>query len=474
MIEIDLLDSKLSVSHPTNLVSLQLAFLCFQKTKNEDWIFNSEEFNTVLEKIILFMDSNDIKYKISHKVKEAMEKRKNLVNDFSSRKKTLLDFKMGKFDEVKYKVFMDFLSNKIPRQLKEHQKKSAFHLLLAKHGANFSVPGSGKTTVVLSVYEKLRLEGVVNTLFVIGPPSSFGPWRKEFESTLGRTSKYTILAGGNKHSRTVEYHPTDKTKSELYLSTFHTVLNDQKEAVKLLSSDYVKAFVVVDEAHYIKKLNGSWSSAVLKLSKSSVIRCVLTGTPLPKSYGDIFNLFDFLWPDGSVIDENTRNKILAAEENKDDQTAKVLVKENFDPLFYRVRKIDLNLTRPIFHKPIQIKMNNYESLVYKSIENKIMEDPMIDEYNDLELVYSLRRGRMMRLRQAASYTKLLETALPEYREVLYDPNSDIGEYIHNYDEHEKPAKLEHLLKLIGDIRAKGKKIIIRIDFFGSTNAMYSI
>ena len=97
-------------------------------------------------------------------------------------------------------------TNILNRRLKDHQAKALHHLISVQNGANFSVPGSGKTTVVLCAYEKYRLEGSVNVLFVVGPPACFGPWREEFKNVLGRAPKHIVLAGGNKADRKSEYY----------------------------------------------------------------------------------------------------------------------------------------------------------------------------------------------------------------------------------------------------------------------------
>ncbi|MBK7620146.1 MAG: hypothetical protein IPJ10_12580 [Flavobacteriales bacterium] len=43
-------------------------------------------------------------------------------------------------------------------------------------------------------------------------------------------------------------------------------------------------------------MGGSWASAVLSTAPHATYRCILTGTPIPKSYSDLYNLFEFLWP----------------------------------------------------------------------------------------------------------------------------------------------------------------------------------
>jgi len=178
-------------------------------------------------------------------------------------------------------------------------------------------------------------------------------------------------------------------------------------------------------------------------------------------------MFDFLWPGHNPITESNKSKIILCEKHKEYEKIKPIMDASVNPLFYRVRKKDLGLTEPIFHQPIRIPMNHYESKVYQAIENKIREQTTVDSYNDFELVLSLRRGRMMRLRQAASYAGLLVTAIENYKEVLYDPDSDIGQYIHKYDSYEKPAKLEYLLKFLNESRKKGDKVLIWSNFIGT-------
>ena len=148
----------------------------------------------------------------------------------------------------------------------------------------------------------------------MAPPSCFGPWKAEFELTLGRKPQYKILAGIEQSQRKLEYYSSSSNKAELYLTTYQSLLNDQHEVTTFFKQKGVEVFLVIDEAHYIKQLDGNWANAVLKVADFARYRCVLTGTPLPKSYTDIFNLFDFLWPLNTPIDEETKIKIRLDEE----------------------------------------------------------------------------------------------------------------------------------------------------------------
>ena len=48
--------------------------------------------------------------------------------------------------------------------------------------------------------------------------------------------------------------------------------------------------IVFDEVHRVKGISGQRAKAALLLGKSSKYHYVLTGTPIPNSYMDIYNL----------------------------------------------------------------------------------------------------------------------------------------------------------------------------------------
>ena len=58
-----------------------------------------------------------------------------------------------------------------------------------------------------------------------------------------------------------------------------------------------KTMIVYDEVHRIKGTNSSRASYALTLGPKSYYRYVLTGTPIPNSYQDIFNFLNILYKD---------------------------------------------------------------------------------------------------------------------------------------------------------------------------------
>ncbi len=415
-------------------------------------------------KITKYFEKEGVLFSLSNSAKQ-YSKELEIVNlNFENLKRTAADYKNGKFDKLSFDYFKEFVSDNIKRSLKIHQLKAAYHLYLLGNGANFSVPGSGKTTVVITVYEKLRLEGKVNTLFVVGPPSSFGPWKNEFFETLGRNPHHIIMAGGNKSQRKNHYYTIPEHRAELYLTSFQTLLSDKKEVNQFLKLKDVKAFFVVDEAHYIKQIKGNWAQAILQQAERARYRCVLTGTPMPKSYTDIFNLFDFLWPNQNPIPAAMKASIKVNEERRNTNLVKNTLDEYIGPLFYRVRKTDLKLKPQNFLIPYVIEMGKYERTIYDAIYKRIADYSKKEYFKNIEFINKIGRGRIMRLRQSVSYPKLLNTAIDEYDERLLNDLTDLKSIIRRYDSIEVPAKITHLISLVKLLRKKKEKIVIWSNF----------
>ncbi|NVN18263.1 DEAD/DEAH box helicase family protein [Muricauda sp. HICW] len=449
----------------------QLGFFGY-KSIEECFFSNSLNVKSDILKILGYLDNENISYEIDESVKLILEQIS--LNEAEKKRNSAiaLNIKSGILNEDSFTSFKDFL-DELPRKLKPHQVKSAFHLYSLKNGANFSVPGSGKTSVVISVYEKLRLEGQCNVMFVVGPPPCFQPWQNEFKETLGRLVKTTILSGGNKNLRKEEYYKSSDSIDELYLSTFQTLMNDHEEVIKLIGQKEVNCYFVVDEAHYMKQINGSWASSLLQISKYAKFRCVLTGTPIPKSYSDVFNLFDFLWVNNSPLTESDKIAVLLAEKNGKNEEVKEILDKKIGPLFYRVRKKDLGLKPPIFHKPLLIPMNPLEKRIYNLIKSKIHELSKDDFINNEQILSKLWKGRMIRMRQATSYPKLLLKSLEDYSEDLLDENVNIANIIRAYDDLETPGKLEYLTEKVKNLNNQNKKVLIWSNFIGTLELLKS-
>ena len=464
-IEIDI-DRIVLSQHKNALKRYQISQLDFfgYKLVEDNYILKTSSLNKELTRIIDYLNIEGVKFKMSIEANNFFLRIIESNNHKESLSKIGKSIKNGNFNKDEFNTFNEFL-NTLPRNLREHQRKASFHLYSLKNGANFSVPGSGKTSVVISVYEKFRRENKCNIMFVVGPPSSFQPWQNEFQSTLGRAVKTTILSGGDKYMRYEEYYTKKGLISELYLSTFQTVMNDYDKIIHLISQNGVKAYLVIDEAHYMKQIGGTWANSILKISSHAKFKCILTGTPIPKSYKDIFNLFDFLWSDISPLSEEDRIKIVSLEKSNNAKDIKKILDNKIGGLFYRVRKKDLGLKPANFHDPIKLNMKTNEERIYSLIKSRIKELSQGDYINNLEVLEKLWRGRMMRLRQCVSYPKLLLKGIDNYDENLL--NTELLSLIKNYDRDEVPEKLDYLTKKVKEFNNKNLKVLIWSNFIGT-------
>lgn len=454
---------------PSNIS--QLLIWEFEKNKN---IYKSAPTydKETLSKYINYIKLNCKIVRFDNKIGEFLERQAAQLQTVNDILELGRKFKDGVVDHKELNDFAEFVKENIKRTLKDHQLKAAMHLTLVKHGANFSVPGSGKTTVILTHYKKLLLDDKVKVLFVVGPTSSFGPWRNEFKETFGVEPNYYILAGGDKSSRKEFYYKPVGEIPELILTSYHTLYNDHEQIIALFKRFNSKIYLIFDEAHYIKQLDGNWSNAAILISKFANYRCVLTGTPFPKSYKDVFNLFDILWQEHSPLDSITKVKISVYEDQNNFTDAKELIHKKISPLFYRVRKSELNLKPQIFHDPIQINMNKYEKVIYEGIMTRISRLSKEDYLKNIDLINRLVRGRIMRLRQCVSYIGLLKYSLEDYHEELIEKESNLYEIIYKYDELETPAKLDYLLNLIKGIGLE-KKFLIWSNFVHTIELIHS-
>ncbi len=410
---------------------------------------------------------NNINIDLPQEFQILFTKNKQYEKSFEDAKKLGKNAKQDRVEHELKEAFSDFLKSDIKRELKQHQVKAALHLLQVENGANFSVPGAGKTTVIVAVYKYLKFKNILDNLVVIGPKSSINPWLNEYYSTVGTKPQAFILTGENREKREDAYMENLSNSSEIYLVNYHILSNDRNKLIHLLNN--TKFMLVVDEAHYIKRIGGKFSEAVLELAKFATRRCLLTGTPFPRSYEDAVNYFDVLWPEVKAHNRKVQENIRRLCQSDSQEKACAYLVQAIDPLYYRVRKKDLGLKRQIPHPEIYVDMKDVERYIYDCLRRRISElNEQLDE-EDFELSVLLRKGRLIRLRQCVSYPKMLLkkiSGMPEYKENLIEgiKDSTLEDKIKNYDTLETPAKFEHLVEKVTDLCNNGKKIVVWSNF----------
>jgi len=442
---------------PTSL-KFQIKYYGFTENSLNEKNFIALASKVNLEKLIVLLE--EYKFEINF-----CEKTKEYLNDLNLQKKEKSK-KISLLKNIKKNISkedLDLFSKEfsyLSRKLLPYQIESLYHLVQANSAANFSVPGSGKTSVILAYYEKLRIENKVNAIFLIGPKNCFYSWKTEFLKTLGRDSNILIFDPKKRKLADRIKIYKNKVKSEIYALHFSTLSNDI-EYLKIFASNN-KFLLVIDEAHNIKKIDGKWSSAAINLSTFSNYKVVLTGTPMPNQLKDFYNYIDFLYGDNEILTITDKAKIEVLMEKNAFQEASNILKDKLNPFYTRVTKKKLNLSKPNFNKPILVEMNPLENKIHEAIVSKMQKYPIKEYEDNLELMKKIKRARILRLRQNCSYVKNLIKAIPDKNLKDGDENltEGLAHIIASYDDREVPAKIEALKKLVFPLIEKKRKVLI--------------
>lgn len=180
------------------------------------------------------------------------------------------------------------------RVLRSFQERDLLHLLTLPHGANFSVPGAGKTTVTLALH--ILVSRPDQHLFVLGPKASFPAWMEVVEECIDSSAhgamaeQFTILDGSAEENDRLL-----RSGATRFLMTYDLMVRQQPTIAAYLARQPVH--VVLDEAHRMKAgLDSQRGAFLLNVSSLILRRDILTGTPMPQGPQDLASQLGFLWP----------------------------------------------------------------------------------------------------------------------------------------------------------------------------------
>lgn len=364
--------------------------------------------------------------------------------------------------------FINNLENYLPcRRLYELQLLSAYHLAFARNACNFSVPGAGKTSIVYAAYTYLKnFCNNLNKLLVIGPLSSFGPWENEFIECFGYNPNVKRLSG-NITAKEKKTYLTSLNTCEITLISYQGVTNIINELIFFLRQNNV--MVILDEAHKIKNTEGGIiAQSILKLSKFCKSRVVLTGTPAPNGYEDLYNIFNFIWPDKNIIKFHLYH-LKSMSDNPHDSRISTLI-DNISPFFIRIKKKDLGIPNAVNHPAINVQMGEAQRIIYDFIEKKYIDYFISENKLNNDFKSHLIKARLIRLMQVATNPSLLKRPLDKYFEMegltdnTFIDDSDIIQKIINYKKLEIPSKFIKVTDLVKSIINNGEKVIVWTTF----------
>lgn len=342
------------------------------------------------------------------------------------------------------------------RSLLPFQKRDLRRVLALLHGANFSVPGAGKTTVTYACYEAERRRERVDRLLVVAPLSAFEAWNEE----AGRC--FRPVPPVRQLTRSL---PLD---AEVLLVNYQRLRSRFDLLVEWMNAG--RCHLVLDEAHRMKRgRDGQWGAACLELAHFAVRRDILTGTPAPQHPTDLDALVGFLWPTNgsSILPASARTR-------EPSSTAMSELSQRLAPFFVRTRKDELGLDDPIIRveectmKPVQAEIyGNLKSRMRRAVKASAGERAELGRLGEI----------VMYLLEAAVNPALLAPVIggsmeaPLWPPVPVPEDSTLAEQIRRYGELEVPVKFEKLVAAVQRNADRGLKTLVWTNFVGNFQAL---
>lgn len=331
------------------------------------------------------------------------------------------------------------------RTLRPHQMQAVIHGLTVTNPANFSVPGAGKTAATLALAAIHLSNNTIDLVLVIGPLSCFRPWEAEAAAAAPLLKPRRIRGAAVERRRRIR----DLERGDLALISYASAAADRVALMDLCRRHRV--MLVADESHRIKRFSGgTWAPAVIDIAKHARVRAVLSGTPMPQSGKDLYTQLNVMWPGRELT--GPRDRFKSRVQNNYD-----LVLRQVLPFVSRTAKADLGLEPPrfAFH---EVPLNEDEAEVYRLVQDNLRTAVLAAGPREADRLAALRRGRPMRLLQAASNPALLRTGEPGSVPLPSSPT--VISRIDALDPvMSPPAKFVRALELIRELEPREKVVV---------------
>ena len=365
-----------------------------------------------------------------------------------------------------YETYKAAVDSAMVRPLRERQMWDSFYLCAMQKSSNFSVPGSGKTASVLGVYAYLKSRGMVNRILVVCPKNAFGSWMDEFTACFGDQEPLRVLnihdpkyKGTKDRQKALQY---ESGLSNLILVNYESVGGVEEALVDLLGSS---TMLVFDEVHKVKRVGGEYASHALALAEKASYVIAMTGTPIPNSYLDVYNLFHILFADEYDTFFDFSIPMLKNPSPSDVK----LVNDKLQPFFCRTTKDQLGVPPANPDSVYLYPANDNENRLMHILQMKYRKNKL---------------GLLIRLMQLESNPKMLLQRL-ELKDFQYlldesvetdeidfaDFSQEVKSLIENTGEAEK---FTHCVQLAQSLAEQGKTSIIWCVFVDSIRRLSAV
>ena len=343
-------------------------------------------------------------------------------------------------------------NNGIIRNLTSFQSISVASLVNMRNGANFSVPGAGKTTTALVVWDQLKKIGMIEKVLVIAPRSAFEAWEQEPIEIFSAPPKTQIF----------DENPISDSTGILIIN-YEKLESPERISRLQYWMKQSKVMLIIDEAHRIKSGNFSVRyKAAKELVRYATRTELLTGTPLPQGLDDLRNLLHLSWKNlPSAYFSDTRLQNLKR-----------------GGIFVRTTKSELDLP-PVTIREVMVPMGEMQTQIYSALGRNYMGQFAM---NAGEERYFRGRGKaVFTLLAAAVNPGLLLNRVNEsaYLDVTWPPKELLGDerlqaIVNDYIKYEIPPKYVWLTNLMQSRSISKSKVLVWSNFVGNLKAIEKI
>ena len=328
-----------------------------------------------------------------------------------------LDMTLEKLKQIKssvveesldYEEFCKACDENLIIKLRDYQYKAAYLLCTGNGGFDFSVPGAGKTIITYTTYRYLKNNNIVNQVFIIGPSSSYNAWFDEYKTCFGMEPDFENLSLESTKNCKIYLQASEKNHREITFINMEKIRLLTKEISEFVSK--ANTLLIIDEAHKIKNPAAAVTTAALEITKNAYARIILTGTPMPNGYEDLYSLAKTLSPYKSILPygynqlkQMTKGNVSLEQSEK--------IRESIAPYYSRISKKYLlekgELLEPIYHD-VYCEMNDEQENLYSRLNEfcgKLNDD--IDE----DILFNLKKAISIRKMQISANPALLQKSL---------------------------------------------------------------
>ncbi|MFM9445370.1 DEAD/DEAH box helicase [Streptomyces acidiscabies] len=349
--------------------------------------------------------------------------------------------------EVAADEVLSLLGDTWEADLNTFQRRDIAKLLSLGHGANFSVPGAGKTRVALAVYAAQRARGNATRLLVVCPKSAYESWRYETAVCFSYPLRTHVLDGSLDEWAEVLIVNYERLDRSLPL-----LANWLKSAPSM---------IILDEAHRMKLgARGTYGAACMALGPLAERRLILTGTPAPNGAKDLENLLGFVWPG------HGQRTVTRAVAGGDLAYASTVLR----PLFTRTTKQELGLP-PMTLRMRYVDMPALHAEIYSSLVGGMAAGTAREDLSAL--------GKTaLRLLMAATSPALLLEGATKYEPLAYQlppleipPGSSLYSLVQNLPDYELSPKYKEALAIVAENATRGRKTLVWTTFVRSLTTL---